>query len=98
MIEIPVVAAIVLLFAAFFPGLNFDFSGGEWGFWRRSSTEVNGTRLQMGGICLRYEAGPYVVTDNGMYCGEFRTGTGSAWRNGLAYAGTSSRWFVGWHR
>ena len=53
--------------------------------------------FKLGSFWASYDSGPDLAHDDGMFCGEFRTGSGWTWRKGLAYAGTETRWFVGLH-
>ena len=96
-IELPLFVGGTLLVLSLCPGLNFRIGEGKLFLSRSSSAGGYGFSLVMGDFNANYESGPELAKDDGMWCGEFPTGTGWTWRKGIAYAGTEVRWFIGCH-
>lgn len=95
--ELPLFVGGTLLVLILCPGLNFRIGQGKLFLSRSSSASGYGFSLVVGDLNANYESGPELAKDDGMWCGEFPTGTGWTWRKGIAYAGTEVRWFIGCH-
>ncbi len=94
-IQCPLWVTGSLLFCLFCPGLNFRISGETIGLTRRTSDQGRSFFFKIGSFSVNYEADPELAHDDGMFCGEFRTGSGWTWRKGLAQGLGARAWRKG---